>query len=69
MQLSIILAAYTETDETTELERGLSRYRAEEEPTVPFVITKSDAIWEASERARVGNVEAQGFWLLVASAL
>jgi hypothetical protein len=69
MQLLMNLQTYAETDETTELEHGLSRYRAEEEPTVPFVITRSDAIWEAAERARLGNWEAQGFWLLVASAL
>lgn len=69
MQLLMTLEQYTETDETTAVEHGLSKYRAEEEPTAPFVITKSDAIWEASEMARLGSHEAQAFWLLVASAL
>lgn len=66
MQL-LMLQTYTDEDVPTEMR--LSPYVANEEPTAPFVVTKADAIWEAQERARVGNHEAEGFWLLVASAL
>jgi hypothetical protein len=48
---------------------SLSRYSATEEPTVEFVLTKSDAMWEAHERLRLGNIEAGGYWLLMAAGL
>lgn len=48
---------------------SLSRYTVNEEPTVELRLTKSDAVWEAHERLRMGNTEAGGYWLLMAAGL
>lgn len=51
-------------DEVTD--HGLSPYLENEAPTCEWVLTKSDCIAEAHDRARVGSHEAEGFWLLMA---
>ncbi len=54
-------------DETT---LDLTPFVAEDDdPTLRIEITKSDAIWEAQERARLGSYEAAGFWLMMAGEL
>lgn len=56
-------------DEQT-LERDLARYSvSDDEPTVEVVMSRSDAIWEAHERMRLGAYEAAGVWFLVAEGL
>lgn len=39
------------------------------DPTWKWDLEKSDAIWEAQERLRMGAHEAAGVWLLVAEGL
>lgn len=60
------LAAYTERHEPT----PYTAYTEDDnDPTVRLDMSKSDAIWEAHERLRLGNHEAAGVWLLVAGSL
>lgn len=48
----------------------LSPYEEQDdEQTMRVEMTKSDAVYEAHEKLRAGNVEAGGFWLLVAGSL
>lgn len=69
------LSAYTESDtcsSTLEVEMDLDLAPYEEdsgEDTVPVPMSRDDAVWEAKERARLGNCEAAGFWLMVAGEL
>lgn len=58
------------SQEPSEVTVDLTPFVAEDDdPTVRLEITKSDAIWEAQERARVGSFEAAGFWLMMAGEL
>lgn len=60
------LTRYTETSEPT----PYTAYTEDDnDPTQRFELSRSDAIWESQERARLGNHEAAGVWLLVAGEL
>lgn len=61
-----MLTKYDEADEPTLV--SVSPYIETEEPTSEVHFSKSDAVYEAHERLRLGSVEAAGFWLLMASA-
>jgi hypothetical protein len=60
------LTRYVDQDAVTALDG--SQY-AEEDVTVEYPLGKSDAVWEAHERLRLGNHEAAGVWLLVAGGM
>jgi hypothetical protein len=69
MLLPMNLVKYTpETEEPTEA--GIYPYFEEQaEDTLEWNLTREEALWEADERARLGNPEAEGVWLLVAAKL
>lgn len=61
-----MLKLYVEAHEPT-AEVDLTPYLEEDgEPTSELQMARSDAIWAAQEHARVGNVEAEATWLLMA---
>jgi hypothetical protein len=62
----MFLSRYTERSEPTPY---TAYTEDDDDPTWRFEMSKSDAIWEAQERARMGNHEATGVWLLVAGEL
>ena len=68
-ELRLELALYHESDEESETLRCLQPYLEHEVPTAPFILTKSECLAEAHDRARLGSHEAEGYWLLMAAAL
>lgn len=66
---SAMLTLFIEDDLGDVTMRSISPYEETEEPTTPWRLEKSDAIWEAQERLRLGEAEAAGVWLLVAEGL
>lgn len=66
-ELRLELALYQEEPEDTV--RSLQPYLDHEAPTCEFVMTRSDCLAEAQDRARVGSHEAEAYWLLMAASL
>lgn len=67
--MRVRMLKYVEDDEEPTVP-GLSKYSANEEPTVQMPMTRSDALFEAHEILRSSNnCEAAGVWMLVAEGL
>jgi len=62
-----MLTRYVDHEEPTAL--NLEPYLDTEEPTLEMALSKSDAVYEAHEGIRAGNLEAAGAWLWIAGSL